>query len=113
VSRRRRGGGWMARLGPPVGGWPLLEIRLATSLRPRPSLPSSFLDPPICNPPRSVARSPNTLLIKNLPFSSDEGELMELFGKAGTVRGRRKNDAMKGGLVPVVGAVTVSAKQQD
>ncbi|KAI8464255.1 MAG: hypothetical protein J3K34DRAFT_380531 [Monoraphidium minutum] len=34
---------------------------------------------------KSVARSPTTLLVKNLPYSSEEGELLELFGRAGTV----------------------------
>ena len=46
--------------------------------------------PPLQTPnprktPRSVARSPTTLLVKNLPYSAEEGELEDLFGRAGTV----------------------------
>jgi hypothetical protein len=50
------------------------------------SLCTPSLSPTIPLLPRSVARSPTTLLVKNLPFAADEDELVELFGRAGTVR---------------------------
>ena len=34
---------------------------------------------------KAVARSANTLLVKNLPYSAEEGELLDLFGRAGPV----------------------------
>lgn len=49
-------------------------------------------------PQRSVARSPSTLLVKNLPFSADEDELAELFGRAGAVRRRLGGGVSWGGV---------------
>ena len=34
---------------------------------------------------KSVARSPTSLLVKNLPYSTTEEELEELFGRCGQV----------------------------
>jgi hypothetical protein len=34
---------------------------------------------------KGVPRSATTLLVKNLPYSAEEGELAELFGRSGTV----------------------------
>lgn len=34
---------------------------------------------------KGVPRSATTLLVKNLPYSADQGELEELFGRSGTV----------------------------